>query len=54
MSPQFATRWGTVGARAPIRVPPNPLKIQKTADFLLNQRLNMVAGTGLEPAASGL
>lgn len=27
---------------------------KKTADFLRNQRLNMVAGTGLEPAASGL
>ena len=29
-------------------------KYKKTADFLRNQRLNMVAGTGLEPAASGL
>ena len=54
-SPDLTPRWGTVGARAPIRVPPNPLKnTKKTADFLRNQRLNMVAGTGLEPAASGL
>ncbi len=29
-------------------------KYKKTADFSRNQRLNMVAGTGLEPAASGL
>jgi len=29
-------------------------KYKKTADFLRNQRLNVVAGTGLEPAASGL
>lgn len=29
-------------------------KVQKTADFLRNRRLNVVAGTGLEPAASGL
>ena len=29
-------------------------KIQKTANFVRNQQLNMVARTGLEPAASGL
>ncbi len=53
-SPNLTPRWGTVGARAPVRIPPNLWKIQKAADFLRNQRRNMVAGTGLEPAASEL
>lgn len=50
----FYPRWGTIGARAPIFVPLNPLKAQKPVDFLRNQRLNMVAGIGLKPVASGL
>lgn len=50
----FYPRWGTIGARAPIFVPLNSLKITKPVDFLRNQRLNMVAGIGLKPVASGL
>ena len=29
----FYPRWGTIGARAPIRTSPNSPKVQKTADF---------------------
>ena len=53
-SPDLTPRWGTIGARAPILVPANPPKSIKNRRFQRNQRLNMVAGTGLEPAASGL
>ena len=54
-SPQFATPLGYNWGQSACPYPSKPFKkYKKTADFSRNQRLNMVAGTGLEPAASGL
>lgn len=51
----FTPRWGTVGAGTSTRASANPpKKYKKTANFVRNQQLNMVARTGLKPVASGL